>query len=79
MLPTPPPIRVPGRRATERLGLPESAPRPATAPGLRHLPEAPPVQWNKPAHVKGQRPLFPNPKRRWKQYGLFPKPRRDTK
>ncbi|MEU3213442.1 hypothetical protein ABZ631_21305 [Nocardiopsis alba] len=79
VLPTPPPIRVRGRRATERLGRPDPAPRPATAPGLRHLPEAPPVQWNKPAHVKGQRPLFPNPKRRWKQYGLFPKPRRDTK
>lgn len=79
VLPTPPPVRVPGRRATERLGPPESAPRPASAPRLRHLPEAPPVQWTKPAHVKGQRPLFPNPRRRWKQYGLFPKPRRDTK
>ncbi|MBR8741443.1 hypothetical protein [Nocardiopsis sp. MG754419] len=78
VLPTPPPVRVPGRRATQRLGSPEPAPRPASAPSLRHLPEALPVQWSKPAHVKGQRPLFPNPKRRWKQYGLFPKPRRDT-
>ncbi|MGW5878999.1 hypothetical protein ACWFMI_20860 [Nocardiopsis terrae] len=89
VLPTPPPVRVPGRRATERLGLPEPRPRPtptpvstpvsASAPRLRHLLDMPPVQWSKPPHVKGQRPLFPNPRRRWKQYGLFPKPRRDTK
>ncbi|GAA1112399.1 hypothetical protein GCM10009603_35510 [Nocardiopsis exhalans] len=79
VLPTPPPVRVPGRRATERLGLPDPAPRPASAPRVRHLPEAPPVQWTKPAHVKGQQPLFSSPRRVWKQYGLFPKPRRDTK
>ncbi|WP_160050079.1 hypothetical protein [Nocardiopsis sp. FR4] len=77
VLPTPPPVRVPGRRATQRLGLPDPAPRPSA--GLRHLPDMPSVTWGKPPHVKGQRALFPNPKRMWKQYGLFPRPGRDTK
>jgi len=72
VLPTPPPVRVPGRRATQRLGLP--APAPQTSAGLRHLPDMPPLTWNKPPHVKGQRALFPSPKRVWKQYGLFPPP-----
>lgn len=72
VLPTPPPVRVPGRRTTQRLGLP--APAPKTSAGLRHLPDMPPLTWNKPPHVKGQRALFPSPKRVWKQYGLFPPP-----
>lgn len=72
VLPTPPPVRVSGRRATQRLGLP--APAPKTSAGLRHLPDMPPLTWNKPPHVKGQRALFPSPKRVWKQYGLFPPP-----
>lgn len=72
VLPTPPPVRVPGRRAVQRLGLP--APVPKTSAGLRHLPDMPSLTWNKPPHVKGQRALFPNPKRVWKQYGLFPPP-----
>ncbi|MFC9085508.1 hypothetical protein [Nocardiopsis dassonvillei] len=75
VLPTPPPVRVPGRRAVQRLGLPDPAPRPSA--GLRHLPGMPPLAWGKPPHVKGQRALFPNPKRVWKQYGLFPPPRPD--
>ncbi len=79
VLPTPPPTRVPGRRATERLGMPGSNTRPSA--GLRHLPEMPALNWNKPPHVKGQRALFPNPKNRWrgKQYGLFDRPDRNTK
>ncbi|NYH51342.1 hypothetical protein HNR06_000931 [Nocardiopsis arvandica] len=77
VLPTPPPVRVPGRRATQRLGLPDSVSRPSA--GLRHLPDMPSLTWNKPPHVKGQRALFPNPKRVWKQYGLFPRPDQDTK
>ncbi|MFD6949850.1 hypothetical protein A6A08_21285 [Nocardiopsis sp. TSRI0078] len=77
VLPTPPPVRVPGRRATQRLGLPDPVPRPSA--GLRHLPGMPSLTWNKPPHVKGQRALFPNPKRVWKQYGLFPRPDQDTK
>ncbi|WDZ90585.1 hypothetical protein [Nocardiopsis sp. HUAS JQ3] len=77
VLPTPPPVRVPDRRAVQRLGLPDPAPRPSA--GLRHLPDMPPLAWGKPPHVKGQRALFPNPKRVWKQYGLFPRPDRDTK
>lgn len=72
VLPTPPPVRVPGRRAVQRLGLPDPAPRPSA--GMRHLPGMPPLAWGKPPHVKGQRALFPNPKRVWKQYGLFPPP-----
>ncbi|MEE2038943.1 hypothetical protein Q8791_17125 [Nocardiopsis sp. CT-R113] len=77
VLPTPPPVRVPGRRAPERLGLAKPDPRPAA--GLRHLPDMPAVTWGTPPHVKGQRPLFPNPKRVWKQYGLFPPPNRAKK
>ncbi|RKS04987.1 hypothetical protein DFP74_0567 [Nocardiopsis sp. Huas11] len=72
VLPTPPPVRVPGRKAPERVGLPDQSPRPSA--GLRHLPTMPAVSWGKPPHVKGQQPLFPNPRRVWKQYGLFPRP-----
>ncbi len=71
-LPTPPPVRGSGRRTTQRLGLPAPAPQPSAGP--RHLPDMPPLTWNKPPHVKGQRALFPSPKRVWKQYGLFPPP-----
>ncbi|WP_268643623.1 hypothetical protein [Nocardiopsis sp. EMB25] len=63
VLPTPPPVRVPGRRAPERVA----------DVWVRQQREP-----RRPAHVKGQRPLFPNPKRRWKQYGLFPRPKRDA-
>ncbi|MCY9787121.1 hypothetical protein KIK06_24865 [Nocardiopsis sp. EMB25] len=63
VLPTPPPVRVPGRRAPERVG--DAWARQQREP-------------RRPAHVKGQRPLFPNPKRMWKQYGLFPRPKRDS-
>ncbi|WP_143831925.1 hypothetical protein [Nocardiopsis sp. CNR-923] len=63
VLPTPPPVRVPGRRAPERVGDVWSNPRPTP---------------RRSAHVKGQRPLFPNPKRKWKQYGLFPRPKNDA-
>ncbi|WP_159944916.1 hypothetical protein [Nocardiopsis sp. FR6] len=73
VLPTPPPVRVPGRRAVQRLGLPDPAPKPSA--GLRHLPDMPPLTWTKPPQVKGQRALFPSPRRVWKQYGLFPPPR----
>jgi hypothetical protein len=72
VLPTPPPVRVPGRKAPERVGLPDRTPRPSA--GLRHLPTMPAVSWGKPPHVKGQGALFPSPRRTWKQYGLFPRP-----
>lgn len=77
VLPTPPPARVPGRRRPRRSGLPEPKPRPSA--GLRHLPEMPALTWNKPPHVKGQRALFANPKKRWKQYGLFDRPDKNAK
>ncbi|MEV2279468.1 hypothetical protein AB0I72_28210 [Nocardiopsis sp. NPDC049922] len=64
VLPTPPPVRVPGRRTPERVADVWSNPRPTP---------------RRPAHVKGQRPLFPNPKRTWKQYGLFPRPKNNAK
>ncbi|MFV2198824.1 hypothetical protein [Nocardiopsis sp. LOL_012] len=54
---TPPPVRAPGRRAPERVA--DVWARQRREP-------------RRNAHVKGQRPLFPNPKRVWKQYGLFP-------
>ncbi|MDE3721434.1 hypothetical protein PWG71_08535 [Nocardiopsis sp. N85] len=75
VLPTPPPVRVPGRRAPERLGW--VGPRPRAAEGLRHLPSMPALSWDKRPQVKGQIPLFSSPRRVWKQYGLFPRPDRD--
>ncbi|MFL1375778.1 hypothetical protein [Nocardiopsis protaetiae] len=73
VLPTPPPVRVPGRRAPERLGW--VGPRPRAAEGLRHLPSMPALSWDKQPQVKGQIPLFSSPRRVWKQYGLFPLPK----
>ncbi|GAB3734015.1 hypothetical protein [Nocardiopsis nanhaiensis] len=75
---TPPEPR-PSARVTyaPRLRRP-SLPRTPPSARPRHLPQIPEVQWGKPPHVKGQRPLFPSPRRVWKQYGLFPQPRRDT-
>ena len=77
VLPTPPPVRIPGRKGVERLGTLPPISRPSA--GLRHLPNMPVLDWSKPPHVKGQRPLFASPRRVWKQYGLFPKLRRNTK
>uniref|UniRef100_UPI00278C0186 hypothetical protein n=1 Tax=Nocardiopsis sp. CC223A TaxID=3044051 RepID=UPI00278C0186 len=71
--PTPPPVRVPGRRAPERVGW--VGPRPRATEGLRHLPSMPPLSWDKKPQVKGQIPLFSSPRRVWKQYGLFPLPK----
>lgn len=77
VLPTPPPVRIPGRKGVERLGTLPPISRPSA--GLRLLPNMPVLDWSKPRNVKGQRPLFASPRRVWKQYGLFPKSRRNTK